>query len=257
MSIRGSSAIAWLLAIAALAAGTVLAVRWRAKPKLTNSELLNWTAKSTKPYRGRLSGIVLDERAQPAPDITVQAANSDRPSVGMLPWTQTDAKGRFALAGPFPGHVHVNAFNEKAFYPNASSNLWDGQGVAEVELPVGGEVSDIVLKLSPVGRLQVKAKNAVTGAVIDSLGVSLERDGAPNRGTGGGTWDDSWLVPTVPIRFCVTKEGFQAAWYGGDGSFEKSLPITVAPRRVFTAMVPLWPLNSAAANSTCSSRRSR
>jgi hypothetical protein len=175
----------------------------------------------------------------------------------MLPWTQTDAKGRFALAGPFPGHVYVNAFNEKAFYPNASSNLWDGQGVAEVELPVGGEVSDIVLKLSPVGRLQVKAKNAVTGAVIDSLGVSLERDGAPNRGTGGGTWDDSWLVPTVPIRFCVTKEGFQAAWYGGDGSFEKSLPITVAPRRVVTATVPLWPLNRAAEDSTCSSRRSR
>jgi len=257
MSIRGRSGIAWLLAIAALAAGTVVAVRWRAKPKLTDSELLKWTSRATKPYQGRLSGIVLNERAHPAPDMIVQAANLDRPFVGMLPWTQTDAKGRFALTGILPGHIYVNAFNEKAFYPNANSIFWDGRGVAEVELPVGGEVSGIVLKLSPVGRLQVKAKNAVTGAVIDSLGVSLERDGAPNRSMGGGTLDDSWLVPTVPIRFCVTKEGFQAAWYGGDGSFEKSLPITVAPRRVVTATVPLWPLNSTAANSTCYSRRSR
>ena len=217
----------------------------------------DWTSRATKPYRGRLSGVVLNERAQPAPDVIVQAANLDRPFMGQLPWTQTDAKGRFALTGIPPGHTYVNAFNEKAFYPNASSNFWDGQGAAEVELPVGGEVSGIVLKLSSVGRLQVKAKNAVTGAGIDSLGVSLERDGASNRWMGGGTVDDSWLVPTVPVRFCVKKEGFQAAWYGGDGSFEKSLPITVAPRRVVTAMVPLWPLNRAAEDSTCYSRRSR
>ena len=97
MSIRGRSAIAWLLAIAALAAGTVLAVRWRAKPKLTDSELLKWTSRSTKPYRGRLSGIVLNERARPAPDITVQASNTTLPFQGQLPWTLTDAKGRFAL----------------------------------------------------------------------------------------------------------------------------------------------------------------
>ena len=182
---------------------------------------------------------MLNERAQPAPDITVQALNTTLPFQGQLPWTLTDAKGRFALTGILPGHIYVNAFNEKAFYPNANSIFWDGQGVAEVELPVGGEVSGIVLKLTPVGRLQVKAKNAATGAVIDSLCVSLERDGASNRGMGGGTVDDSWLVPTVPIRFCVTKEGFQAAWYGGDGSFERSLPSTVAPRRVVTATVPL------------------
>jgi hypothetical protein len=130
MSIRGKSAIARLLALAALAAGTVLAVRWRAKPRLTNSELLKWTSRATKPYRGRLSGIVLNERAQPAPDITVQALNTSVPFQGSLPWTLTDTKGRFALDFLLPGHTYVNAFNEKAFYPNAHSNFWDGQGAA-------------------------------------------------------------------------------------------------------------------------------
>jgi hypothetical protein len=208
------------------------------------------------PRRARLSGIVLNERAQPAVGVTVQATPPG-PIGAMLPHTETDAEGRFALAGLLPGHTYVNAFDEKAFYPNAGSNFWDGQGVAEVELPVGGEVSGIVLKLTPVGRLEVKARNAVTGAVIDSLGVHLERDGSPNRWMGGGMADDLWLVPTAPIRLCVTKEGFQAAWYGGDGSFQGSVPITVAPRQVFTVIVLLRPLTGSAGDATCSSRRSR
>jgi len=214
-------------------------------------------ADASDPDRGRLSGIVLDERAQAAPGMTVQACNTGYPIQGMLPSTHTDAKGHFALVGLLPGHTYVNAYNEPAFYPDASSNFFDEDGMAWVELPTGGEISDIVLKLKPAARLHVKARNAVTQAPIGQIVVSLERDSERNRSMGGGKLGDLWLVPTAPIRLCVTAESFQAAWYGGDGTFQRSVPITLAARQVFTAMVSLRPLKRAAAESTCSSRRSR
>ena len=208
------------------------------------------------PRRARLSGIVLNERAQPAVGVTVNA----RPPGGLgaiLPHTQTDAEGRFALAGLLPGHTYVSAFDEKAFYPDAASNFWDGQGVAEIDLPVGGEVSGIMLTLKPVGRLEVKAENAASRAGIDQIAIRLERDGAPNRWIAGTKRGDWWLVPTGPIRLCVSAEGFEATWYGGDGSFQRSVPITLTPRQVFTATVSLRPLTRPAADSTCFSGRSR
>ena len=208
------------------------------------------------PHRGRLSGVVLDERARPARGVTVKATPPG-PIGAVLPHTQTDAKGRFALDGLLPGHTYVNAFNEEHFYADASSNFWDGQGAAEVELPVGGEVSGIVLKLTPAGRLHVAAKSATDQAVIGQIGVRLERDGAPSRWMTSSKLGNWWLVPTAPILLCVEAEGFQAAWYGRDGSFDHSVPITLTPNRVFRAMVSLRPLNSATTDATCSSTRSR
>ena len=178
-----------------------------------------------------------------AAGVTVKAAPLGGGTLAtVLPHTRTDANGRFALAGLLAGRTYVNAYDEQAFYPDASSNFWDGQGGAEIELPVGGEVSDIVLRLTPVGRLEIKARNAVTGEIIGQTGARLERDGAPNRCMSGGRQGNWWLVPTAPIRLLVMAgAGFQPAWYGGDGSFEKSVPITLARRQVFTARVSLRP----------------
>jgi len=102
------------------------------------------------PRRARLSGIMLDEQGQPAGDVTVQATPPG-PIAGILPHTQTDAEGRFAFAGLQSGHTYVHAFKEEAFYPNTLFNFWDGEGMAEVELPVGKEVSGVVVTLKPAG----------------------------------------------------------------------------------------------------------
>ena len=196
---------------------------------------------SADPLRARLSGIVLNEQGQPAANVTVQATPPG-PIFGILPHTQTDAEGQFAFAGLLPGHTYVNALNEEAFYPDASSNFWDREGAAEVELPVAKEVSGVVLTLKPVSRLEVKARNAETGADIDQIYIRLERDGAPNRSIGGGRLGNWWLAPTAPIRLCVSAKGFEANWYGGDGSFSRSTPITLMPRQAFTAIVSLRPI---------------
>ena len=73
------------------------------------------------PQRARVSGTVLNERAQPVPGITVTATPPGA-IAAKLPGTQTDANGRFALAGLIPGHTYVHAFDEKAFYPDAAWN---------------------------------------------------------------------------------------------------------------------------------------
>jgi hypothetical protein len=103
----------------------------------------------------------------------------------ILPHTRTDAQGRFAPAGLLPVRPHVNADKEEAFYPDASPNFWDEPGAAEVEVPAGGEVSGLTIKLTPAGRLNVRAKNAITGEPVDAITVHLERVGSPNRSISG------------------------------------------------------------------------
>jgi hypothetical protein len=187
------------------------------------------------PHRGRISGIVLDERGQPLPDITV-TATPPGPLAARVPSTQTDSQGRFAMAGLLPGRNYVNASNEELFYPDAWSGLWDADGSAQViEVPAGGEASGIALTLKLVGRLEVKAKNAATGEAIDALIVRLERDGASNRFLEGSKMGNWFLVPTAPIRLRVGAAGFQSAWYG--------TPITLAPRQVLTVVVLLQPVS--------------
>ena len=208
------------------------------------------------PQRARLSGTVLNERAQPVPEITVTAM----PPVAIgakLPRTQTDANGRFALAGLIPGHTYVQAFDEKAFYPDAASNFWDGQGVAEIELASGREVSGVLLTLKPAGRLEVKARDADSGAEIDQIVVRVERDGEPNRWISGSKMGDWWLVPTAAVRLCVQAKGFMAVWYGWNGSYARSTPITLAPRQIFVATVSLVSLPAGAAEATCFDKEGR
>jgi hypothetical protein len=208
------------------------------------------------PQRSGVSGIVLNERAQAVAGITV-TATPPGPILTMLPRTQTDANGRFALAGLLSGRTYVHAFDEQAFYPDTASNFWDEQGVAEVELPAAREVSGIVVTLKPVGRLEVKARDADSGAAIDHIAVKLERDGEPNRWISGSRMGDWWLVPTAAVRLCVSAKGFMAAWYGGDGSFARSTPITLAPRQVFVATASLRSLPTGVAEATCFDKRDR
>jgi hypothetical protein len=135
--------------------------------------------------RGRPSGEVRDENGNPVPNAIVKATPHGVISMTILPHTRTDAQGRFAPAGLLPVRPHVNADKEEAFYPDASPNFWDDPGAAEVEVPAGGEVSGLTIKLTPAGRLNVRAKNAITGEPVDAITVHLERVGSPNRSISG------------------------------------------------------------------------
>ena len=194
------------------------------------------------PNRGRLSGVVLDERGQPLPGILVKATPPG-PIAGILPNTRTDSQGHFELAGLIAGQTWVAASKEDAFYPIVRSNLFDGQGSTKVEVPVGGEISGIQLTVKPAGRLEVRAINADTGDAIDVIDMRIERFDASNRREEGGRLGNWWLVPTAPIRLRVGANGFQPAWYGAsDGSMDKSVPITLSARQILVVEVSLHPL---------------
>jgi hypothetical protein len=106
----------------------------------------------------------------------------------------------------------------------------------------GAELSGILLRLTPVGRLEVKAINDATGSPIDAIRIRLERDGAPDRYASSSKMGNWWLVPTAPIRLRVEADGFQPAWYGGDGPEAHSAPLLLAPRQILSVTVSLRPL---------------
>jgi len=193
--------------------------------------------------RGRISGIVLDERAQAVPGITVRANGLH---FGFVPQTQTDASGYFFVAGVYPGRTLVNAFDEENFYPDALPALWDREGVVEVDVLPGQEVTGVLLALKPGGgRLIVNAVNAETGASIRNISALIERAGEPDRWIDANRAGNWWLVPTSPVRICISAEGFRPSWYGRDGSFAQSIPIRVSVRDVFVAKFLLQPQTGA------------
>lgn len=192
--------------------------------------------------RGRSSGEVRDERGNPVPNAIVKATPHGVILMTIVPNTRTDAQGRFVLAGLLPVQTHLSAGKEEDFYPAAWSNFWDDPGAAEVEVPAGGEVSGLTIKLSPAGRLNVRAKDAITGEPVDAITVHLERVGSPNRSISGSSLGNSWLIPTVPVRVCVQARGFQPAWYGANGTIEGSEVITLSPRQILTFVIAISPL---------------
>jgi hypothetical protein len=158
----------------------------------------------------------------------------------MVPHAQTDTNGRFAFAGLTPGPEYMSAFKESAFYPKWV--FWNPRpGSVSIDLPKGGAISDIVLKVSPAARLVVKAVNARTGAAIDSIGVRREGDGAPDQAINGSRMDHAWLVPTVPFRVRVDATGFESAWYSGDHPAGHSSTLLLAARETRTIIVSLTP----------------
>jgi hypothetical protein len=115
------------------------------------------------------------------------------------------------LAGLIPGHTRLNASKEDAFYPNTWGTFWDGEGTAEVEVPNGGEISGILLRLAPAARVEVHAIDAITGAAVGQITVHLEREGNPRRFLTGTKLSNGWLVPTVPILLQVRANGCASA----------------------------------------------
>jgi hypothetical protein len=192
------------------------------------------------PKRGRLKGSVEDEFGRPLAGAKVTA----RPSgalAAIVPNTETDAEGHFALAGLLPGQTYFQASKEIDFYPDARSNFWDRQGAAEVKVPVGAEISGISLQVRPCARLEINAVDATTGDAIQGFTVRLELDGAPDRWVSGATPNNLWLLPTAPIRVMVAANGYQSAWYGEAGPSGQVVPIVLAPRQNFSITVGLRP----------------
>jgi hypothetical protein len=190
------------------------------------------------PKRGRLKGSVEDEFGRPLAGAKVTASPPGA-LAAILPNTETDAEGHFALAGLLPGQTYVQASKEKDFYPDAQWNFWDRQGAAEVKVLVGAEISGISLRVRPCARLEINAVDASTGDAIQDFTVRLERDGAPDRSVSGTTWNNLWLVPTTPIRVMVSANGYRSAWYGEDGPARQVVSIMLAPRQNFSITVRL------------------
>jgi hypothetical protein len=193
------------------------------------------------PTRGRVAGLVEDEAGRPLAGARVTATPRGVPLAAILPNTETDAYGHFDLAGLLPRETDVQASKEEDFYPDARSNFWDRQGVAEVRVPVGAEVSGILLQVRPCACLEIKAFDATSGDAIQGFTVRLELDGAPNRWVSGATQHNLWLVPTAPIRVIVSANGYRSAWYGENGPTRQVVPIVLAPRQHFSITVRLRP----------------
>jgi hypothetical protein len=181
--------------------------------------------------------LVQDENGQPLAGATVRATPTGVVLIMVVPNTRTDENGRFCLAGLLPVHTCLHAFKEDAFYPHTGWNVWnEGQGSAQVDVPAGGAITGIVLKVSPAARIDAKAFDAVTGDAIPNVGLHIERDGSPGRYVAGGGRGE-FLVPTEPIRVRIDAPRYESAWYS-EGNGQPAV-LRLAPRQILTVTVRL------------------
>jgi hypothetical protein len=168
---------------------------------------------------GALAGTVLDCTGQPLADATVVV----RPEKNMVKEfrAQTDAQGGFLVTNIPAGGVYVDAFKESEGYPHVRFAFFrmPNHSPYEEKLTIrAGETT-----VGAVIRLGVKAavlRFKITDEKGKPIGAAAEFQ-RPHLGRGGnlGTSlqpDQMLLVPPVPFRFTVERDGYAPWHYGGD-----------------------------------------
>jgi hypothetical protein len=120
-----------------------------------------------EPPYGEISGIVVDQNAQPVPGVEVTADDSGgRAHVGPVPRCESDARGHFTLVSVRPGDVIIHTAKQQDGYVDTqwgavfdtperltSVTVLEGQHVSQVVVRIGppvGVVSGVVL--TPEGK---------------------------------------------------------------------------------------------------------
>jgi hypothetical protein len=186
---------------------------------------------------GSAEGIVLDSSGKPVAKATV--------FVGTLangPRTETDTAGRFVLKGLPSGDIGLQAYKESDGYPYDmfSFFLMPGERLPRFNLSAGQTVSNVVIQLGEKAAfLKLEIRDEL-GALVDG-DIKFSR---PDLGQYGDyrrnvSSKDLILVPPVPFRVTVEKDGFAPWHYGAERWRDKEGLITLKPGAIKDLVIVL------------------
>ncbi|WAS92809.1 carboxypeptidase regulatory-like domain-containing protein [Nannocystis punicea] len=179
-----------------------------------------------------IRGTVTTAKGEPAPGLTVSArvkidggqasSHARGPAFG-----DSDARGRFELAGLLPGKYEVRAYTTGTPRPTPDKPL-------EVTLPEGQDLEDIRVELLAAGQVRGEVRD-VHGNPVARAQVSLQ---APGRRTSAMTGDDgSFHVAEAAAgeyRVSATRDGIKLRAPGTGDDDVQGVKVTVAADAVAT-----------------------
>jgi hypothetical protein len=184
---------------------------------------------------GSIKGKVVDANGVGIAGAKVYDEPLDAVRIGKDHFVTTDSDGRFVLSDVPPGKTMVIATKPEAGYPDARFALYSGNEVLPtVDVHADQTTSEVVVKLLAKGAL-------VRGKIVDSHSmlpvskarITLSRVDHPQWSLETDPEDDGtfeFLIPSRPIRFQVTAEGFRTWTYEASSLSKNHAPLTLGPQ---------------------------
>lgn len=183
------------------------------------------------PVRHTITGSVVDEQQEPVSGARI-CAEGTRPMGGVVPCSQSDAKGEFSIGVEYLDTYTIYAEHFQLGYPNASwsfyGNSW--RNFPKVTIDDAAEAPPAKIQLGPkAGRLVLTILDGSSNRPIEQGSVQVCRLGEPSSWWSIGTaWPEGHfeiLTPEVPftIKF-QTKHG---EWIDRKAFDEQGLPVEI------------------------------
>jgi len=193
---------------------------------------------AAKPRVGTVVGRVLDAQGKGVAGAHVYAFLVDKPGMGGRFYAITDENGNFSLNRVLSGLNEIHAFKQEDGYPDNLFAFFSSARVPTVEMPSGGSVNDVIVRLGPTsGQLTGALVNSRSSTAISQATITLTREDNPQYYVKMGPDKDGHfrlLVPPLPFRVRVAATGFEA-WQSSSidipSGATKSLKIELTPLR--------------------------
>lgn len=159
---------------------------------------------------GCMTGVVLDARGKPVPNLTVQPLLQHDELNAKLPLrTQTDNAGHFQMADLQPGDYDIFVNDQARGYDGFSTMKTYGQ-YPEVEVEPVSPCARITVKLMPPqARLQIEVVDAANGAPVKDFSYKVV-SATPVKGWEVNSRTEEALIPPgKPGRLTVAAPGYK------------------------------------------------
>jgi hypothetical protein len=220
-----------------------------------SSRLRNAPPDRTETESGLVNGTVLYEDGRPVHGATVFASPIGRPIGAIIPHSNSDETGHFAIRvpGSWFGGFAVAAKKEDEDYPDMSRQFYSDGKFQTVTLTTLNPTATVTIRLGPkAGVLIGTVADAVTGAPLSPC-VEFKRALEPNNSlSASGLVEPKYrlLIPSnTGILIKIWLDGYRAWYYPGE---LPSRTLSLLPAEEKTVDVRLQP-DSAFGDSGCPS----
>jgi len=172
---------------------------------------------------GVVTGIVIDEAAQPVEGAKVRAEPVDpQASQRAIRYVETDSQGRFRMDRLAWDTYRLYAMQEEDGYPNTALALYDDTRVNRFHVSVAAPAAFLVVTIGPkAATVTFTVLDASTGRAIPTSAVpavKLWRWDDENAYVSGYYATEPVLIPAdVAVGLEVHARGYRTEGYAGDG----------------------------------------
>ena len=206
-------------------------------------------------HTGSVSGTVTDEEGKPSTGATAYAHPMDRPMMGIVPQSRTDAAGHFKIEHLWWGRYGVSAAKKEDGYPEVFGEFFARKYRPQI-VTLGPDHPNptVTIRLGPkAGVLTGTVTDAATAAPLDVCSEFRWASDPNNFMSGSGLVNAEFRVlmpPDTALLWKVWADGYKPWYYPGTTDKKAAMSVVLRPGEVRTMKIELQP-DAAAVSTGC------